>query len=672
MLNMYLGNISKVCNEHLILIVCLLFSAIATVISGLSIVNFVAFVAVQYFCVYIPGYAIINISGVQLESSLSRQFVSYAMGYSLSIILYLLLLIAGFQKYSIVLYSLLILISFLYLWKYKCNDSQPANLLENRRYAIVLALSFLVGVFVFQFENLSPSARDGNVILNQDMVFWFRNCVAATKGYPLPELSVMGKQFFYHYFTSIEIAWLHYMTGIEVMDLCYTYSFLTTIFLLFSGSYVVCKAVVRDDKYVLLSILFILFTSSFETITHIFYSVHIYVASFGFTEGLAISCFSFYFFYKWFDSRFANKRFLLLSAVFLMICTGLKGPVAAVLMVAYGLGCIFALLTRGAFWKGVTGGMIFLLVFILILAFFVIDTSQSAEEGSTAALSLSMTNTIFHSHYFEKLYFMFYNYMPYKSILYVFILFLYLVASMLVPLTIFAWILKRNKRIEGIDIILLCLVLSGIILTIFVSQSGMSQMYFMMVSILYLFVLSFSLAAKSPKDITLDNKYFRLAFGISFLLFAIQLRSYRGGVTREIKKVLSMGADGNTTKENGMSITYSEIEGLRWLRDNTEANIVLLSNKVLADSGSRSFWTSSLSERQTFFESYDYSNISKSKIEMNLDIIFNYFDGNSTAKNYLKKQGVTHAVIFKHIKPNGCPPNSPVLYENSDIMIAEL
>ena len=55
--------------------------------------------------------------------------------------------------------------------------------------------------------------------------------------------------------------------------------------------------------------------------------------------------------------------------------------------------------------------------------------------------------------------------------------------------------------------------------------------------------------------------------------------------------------------ETGISINKSEIDGLRWLRANSSTDAIILSNKVLSEQmGSRSFWVSSLSERQTFFE----------------------------------------------------------------------
>ena len=88
--------------------------------------------------------------------------------------------------------------------------------------------------------------------------------------------------------------------------------------------------------------------------------------------------------------------------------------------------------------------------------------------------------------------------------------------------------------------------------------------------------------------------------------------------------------------------------------------------------GSRSFWVSSLSERQTFFESYDYSNVSNEIIETNCNQIRSFYDGDINALNYLKKQGCTHAVIFNGIAPNNYPENCNVIYKKKNITIVEL
>ena len=88
--------------------------------------------------------------------------------------------------------------------------------------------------------------------------------------------------------------------------------------------------------------------------------------------------------------------------------------------------------------------------------------------------------------------------------------------------------------------------------------------------------------------------------------------------------------------------------------------------------GSRSFWVSSISERQAYFEAYDYANVSKEMIEDNCSMISTFYEGNLDALHSIKKKGVTHAVIFKDIVPNGYPKTCKEIYKNDKIIIVEL
>ena len=654
-------------------IICLLLVAIATEISHLKFTDFLKFVLIQYLCIYIPGHALHRILRLKENNCLSCNLSSYALGYSLTILIYLILLIIGISKLVLFFYLIISALSIIYLFGRKKAQIFVDNLGKDQfSFGIILFIATLFGTVMFQYENLSPFLQKGNIAYNQDLVFWFRNCVAATKSYPLPDLSVMGNKFFYHYFTSIEIGFLHFMTGIEIFDLCFTYSYLITIFLFVSGLYFLLNELITNEKLKVIALCFILFTSSIERFTHIYFSPHIYKVPFGLPEGLAYFCFAFTYYTRWFRQGGSNLVLAFTFILFLSICTGLKGPVASILIVGVGVGCLL-LIKKGNFWKVSTMGIFSLLVFILILGFFVTGT-KTAEDGSSYSLSISPFDTLFHSHYFERIYFKLMSIIPMTLFAYLVTMLLFLLSSMLIPIIVLYMGLKnREHRLDDIYYILIVMAFCGILLCVFISQNGMSQMYFLFISIICIFILGFSIYSSKREFSKSNFRTIYIIFLGGFFLFLIQaipLASH--GVKLLLTDCSIVQSTSNKLEESGTTLNKGEVLGLRWVRDNLPQNIILLSNKVLGESGARSFITSSFSERQTFFESYDYSILDKATFKNRIGNVRSFYYGNNNTSNILKKRGVTHAIVYKNIKPNIYPTNCKLIFENKELIVVEL
>lgn len=660
--------------NHFVVILCLLLAALATIISRLSLQNYLSFVLVQYFCIYIPGKAFHLFLNKDDKNELTQNLVSYALGYSLSIVFYLLFLIIGIQGYIIFFYPVISLISILFLLKFKKSQKciKPC-FKESFSFGVILFFAVLISTVLYQYQNLSPTIQKGNILYYQDLIFWLRNCVAATKSYPLPELSVMGDDFYYHYFTSIEIAFLHFTTKIEMFDLCFTYSYIVTLFILISGLYVLLKELVDNAKLVVIALCFILFTSGFEFLTHIYFSQHIYRATFGLPEGLGFFCFCYTYYIKWFKHREKYMSYAVISLLFLITCTGLKGPIAAVLLVGIGLGCLMLLIQNHNWGKVSLVGISHLLVFILILVYFVIG-NKASEEGSSSELIFSSVNTLFHSHYFDKVFYSIYNIIHIKTLSYLMTLFLFLVSSMLIPISVLYTTMRKQRiRFDIINVSMWGMIVCGILLCIFVSQNGMSQMYFMFVSIVCMFIVGFSTYSFIIKARKSNYTPLYILLFVGVVLFIVQIpQNGKQGIKNAITDFSFYKVNKYEKKETGKTINFEEMKGLRWIRDHIPSNSVLLSNKVLAEEGGRSFVTSAFSERQTYYESYAYSNQNQKVIENKLNKIKSFYYGGKDISDILKKEGVTHAIVYKNIYPNSYPSNNNIIFENEDLIVLEL
>ena len=670
---MFFERVKGVWLGYPVFIVLILFTFLAAAISRCDILDPIKFVFVQLTFIFMPGYALHRLLGLSYQNSLVRGLISYASGYSLSIIVYLVLLMAGIQQYTMYVYLVICLFSvgYLFLSRKRVPDAEIKQK-ERLCFAYILLTALCVSMVLFQFVNINPSLKQGNTWIDQDLVFWLRNAVAATKEYPLPELSVMGKVFFYHYFTSIEIAFLHFVTGIELYDLCFTYSYLITIFLITSGFYVLAKALVKNSKYVFVVLAFMLFTANFETLTHISFSQHLFMSSFGFAEGLAFFCFTFYCYIRLLHNDDCRWKLLLLAILLFFVTTGLKGPVAAVLLAGIAVGSVFLLFRKGMFVFGVVSGMSFLVVFLVALGVFVLNVNSQVVEGGTSELTLSLTDTLFHNPFFEKLYFSLCHIGLWNGVSYIIVLQLFLILGLFIPLLLIMTAFTHNIP-DDTSVILLVMSGVGLVLGLFVSQNGLSQMYFLFMTIVCLLYWSFTMIPTGELKKSVERR-FLLIFMIGFLFFSSQYYYYgKSGIfslcesmpmAKDILKLYTPQND-----ETGLTISGKEMDGLRWCRENLPEDAVLLSNKVFAEIGARSFWVSSLSERQTFFESYHYSNVSNRQIQKNLDLVSSFYEGCGKSCLELKKRGCKYAVIFKRIKPNHYPENCIMMYDSPELSV---
>lgn len=666
----FLSSIIHSCKAHPVFLICLLFPFLAALISRCCLLDPIKFISVQVLFVYLPGYALQRLTGLSYQNKLVRGIVSYATGYVLSIIAYLALLMMSLQHFSLYVSLFLSLLSVVYLFISKrSNTDGELKENEHKHYTTIYLLSLLLCCFIFQCGNLSPMLREGNVLIDQDILYWMRNSVAATKGYPLPELSVAGLSFYYHYFSSIHMAFLNLNTGIEMFDLSFVYSYLITVFLLVSGLYVICRLLIKNNKYVFVAMAFVLFTTNLDMFTHAFLNYHLFKVSFGFAEGVGIFCITLYYYIRLL--RGDNKQWLLLIMAMLMLftTTGLKGPLAAVLLVGIATGSLIMMFMKGRPVSSVVSGVCLLVSFLVPMLLFVVNM-HSQSVGNTAMLTVSATDTMFHSHYFEKMHEFLTGFGVWGPLSYAINFVGYLFFVFLIQLFVFFIVFKNRKPIEE-EIIIIVMTFMGTALGMFVSQSGMSQMYFLLIAMVLSFLLSFTWLQDRKIEAKKNNRL-KAVFVLGLLLMCMHYVGPAIASERNFVSTISIASNDNQKAETGLTVTKAEMEGLRWGRNNLPNDAILLSNKVFFELGARSFWVSAITERQTFFESYHYSNVGPEKIEFNKSVIEAFYNGDKSAYERLREYGVTHAVVFLGGAPNDYPASCKKIYENSDMVIIEL
>lgn len=636
----------------------------------------IVFIIVQFVAVLLPGYVLLRLANLRTDNCAKNLFFSYGIGYAHAIFLYSLLALFNMQVYSKPVTAVLVFIYFfLLLWEIKKQKKFNFDISDFKFSLPVILIIFCIFSFTLLLENHFVGARS-ELKIDQDLMYWFRNSVAATRKFPLEDLSIAGANFYYHYFSSFYNAFMHFLTGAELFDICFTYSVFTNTLLLFGSMFVFSDYFLKNKTLKYLCIFIILFCSGFEYYTVCFYSHKLYIHSFGALEGIALSLFFFSVFLSFYESDIFSISKLLLSLLLFYSAVGTKAPVACVIMVPAGGACITLLFCKKTFFKGALCGLFLLSVFFFVYMLFIRGISHPAYSGGeTNSLKFSFTDSLKRSYSGVLFEFLFQktNSFP-MSYFVAFLVYIVAFNPLLFATLIFSFVDLKENPLTKRQLILFSGIIVGFLLNIFFSHIGSSQMYFSLLVVPLSAVLSFERISISKR--TFKNKKIGILFFPLFLIgignfFFSMYKDGSDGIIHYVKATFM----NKTMEKNAKTVSKKEIEGLRWIRDNTDENSIIVTNKILAETGSgRSFVTSCFAQRPVFLEGDDYgavpAYISKTKRK---ELVRKFFAGDANALDILKKECVGYAVIFKAFLYN---PDvltfGKIEYENEEIAVLSL
>ena len=642
------------------LLILLSFIILASVVAN-SLWGIPVFIAIILCHYIVPGIALQKLSGYLSYNDFNKLiFSSYASGYALSLVIYALLLLLGLHNIVMYISVGVFIISLIYLRRDLSIISRLKA--ENTGFiTIILFMCLGISFIGFQLNYLSSSIlRYQNYY--QDLIFWYRNAVAATKAYPLPDLSVMGNNIFYHYFSSLGIADIHFISGVDLYNLCFTYSYLINVPLVVGSVYLICSEYVKTRINLFVTCLFILFGTTLASITYTNNLGDLYFYSFGYAEGFALSLCSFYFYKRTPEIRAKNLGFLLLLFV---VAVGAKAPVALIVLV--GILCDNILFMKEKCKvRVVTICSAYMLAFLLSMVLFVININPQLVGYTSLTPSIF---TVVYPSFFNSVYLYLRSIIPFApiSLMIVFVLYILINSYGFVAGTIILW--RRRKLVcwRNTDLSLPVMFVSGYILFLFLSHTGFSNAYF------YFAAIPFgTLYIMSIVDNYIPN-FVRWEKLVVTAVFIVGVFCLSYSLFEQFTKTYSVISGNSERKVTGNSLTTKELEALLWARDNIDKSAILISNKYVAENGYRSYILSAFTEHQTYMEGYLYSGSIKNKvIEYRNDLLLKFFANDTCAQERLKKEGVTHVVLFKNI-PNAMPNiKGDLIFDNNSVAIYAL
>ncbi|MBQ7565065.1 MAG: hypothetical protein IJT16_13890 [Lachnospiraceae bacterium] len=650
----------------------------------LSFFDIAKYLLTQSFII-IVGFSVLSGIGFQAKDSLQKVFFSYAVGYCISILIYFLSLIWGIQHYVIFPACIVGLVSLLNLQR--CSRKVSSSAFEEEIPAdIVAAVMILICVCsILMFLGMEVTNESalltGYSNIDQDLAYWVHHSLNATRGYPLMDISSTNTYYYNHYFTNLHIAFLHFITGIDLYSLCFVFNEYVIVFLVIGGIYTLFREFV-SEKYTLLGLGILLFCAPAQNKVFLFYIAHIYLGSHGTAEGYAMEMFSFYAFYRFVFSSSAKTRWtMLLPILMLGVTAGLKGPNGLVVLFGIGAGCLYMLFNKEKRSAGFIAGILYLLVFGLVVIFVLRGPELEAtlRGNNVHSLSFSFTDTLLHADFMKELYQKLVllsgpvlGYIG-SLICYVFLCAITVNVFLVVALIVGISLINRRRQESSFDlmsclsynnvviILEIMMYLLGFLLFIFISHKQFSQTYFAFAG--YPFGLLAALSVLSKETVKeMTRKKWLISIEVLSILIGLKptIGSFQPYIHDSLLKMQGIIEEKPLT---GSSLTREEQEGLLWIRDHLKDDAVLITNKTFA--WSHSYLSSFFTERQFYVESLAGN---KEKVEL----VRAYFTGEPGTDEKIKREGIDYAVLYRNVDEYAAPVFGDPVYENGAIIVLQL
>lgn len=309
------------------------------------------FLFFQIFLILLPGIAAIY--ALKLKTSrLSRICLSYAIGSILNIFEYFF---AAFFDSRVSYLAVSICTAFVsvgIICKAYVRKEVIGIREGDKNIEVIRDLFFtgflLINIFAYSAQYLGTDIN-GVAYISRDMQYWCSNSVALKIQFPAEDLFMQGTKLFYHYFSSIQIAFFSIISGIDVFTLSFPLYSLTKTFIVAGAVIYISEILCTDIKWFIIGFLLLLCTTGFENISVVTYLHHILISPFGFDIGFAygvyfIACLI----AQWRKKEF-EYSFWILTCLFWTACVGAKAPIASVLLLVPGALSFYWLVKRK--WK---------------------------------------------------------------------------------------------------------------------------------------------------------------------------------------------------------------------------------------------------------------------------------------------------------------------------------
>lgn len=648
--------------------------------------NLAKSVLMQLFGVLLPGSALYVLLYPSRQNIFGALFLSYAFGYAANIASYFLLVPFGLQAVVPYFVALLALLSLWVLWK------RGGQIMMDKltRMDLVYAALFLLYLCMHAIVTagvVAPPSVTGSLSCHQDHWYWIENAAALAIQFPPRELRLaVDATYYYHYFSSVQLAFSSLATGIDIFTIGGGLFPLTQCLLFFGSFCTLFRGALKNRLLPVFGLIVICFCTGMEGIIVLTYTSHTWTAPFGFDIGLAFGALFFHCLLLQYSREQLDLR-VCVSTLFLFgITVGTKAPVAAVAIVAAGVVC-FSWLLKKQFRLAFSYGLSLIAVFLIIaIACVGMLRASFGDPGATRFGNFSMTQFIDYSPVTQAIQQVFAEGLP-----------RWLRGTILLGTVIFcanplamglygagALSTLTDKRMRNpLCVGLTCSGLVGILLGIFNIQPGVSQMYFLMAAIVPCLLLGLIWLDTAGSGWALPGKRMAAILCGGLLIMQVNFLLFRGDTHLGPGLISSLRA-GSTVlfdREHAQrdfaanAIQASDAEAMAWIRENTPRDSILLSDRGVVCNIPTYMYYGAFSERQMYLEGdiYFLTRYTDERARMR-EIVQGVFQNSEKALETAIADGVDYIVQTIWATPDFSPDPSlaELVYSNETIRVYEV
>lgn len=647
--------------HHMIMLICLIvfMTAVTGICSQIHAGELLVFVCFQLLCIILPGAAVMALMPVKNRKGVESLVFIYASGYMVTMILYVALMVTVGNAYVRAgFFPLPILACAILMFKRKRETQPPGTVAGEPGNIIwigaVLAV-FFVSLIAFCMRWKIPYAAGANNY-ETDFLYWAGDIVALKKQFPPKEFRTLAPNYRYHYFGALQQAAVSTVTGIQAVKVAVCYSYIEGAVLLGLSSYALVDRLIKNKAAQAITLLLMLFSTGYEDAVPMTYIWHMYQVPMSYHIAQSFGILVVVLLLIQLENKRVDMHNLVWSLCCLLCCTGTKSAAGVVVLCGVVITYLYRFLSQSnRRMAGIVMGA-FLLVFGAAGVFL-----WPIARSFNLALHLPEIHFDSGNQAMRSLF---------SCIAWIGKYFVTMAASnfwILVPAGFYSIFLVIQKKIEKRHILLLILMLVGTMGNYIIEFNGNSQMYFGFIAFPFAAALTGCLIEEVFQGYLSPRRQYFAAALLGAAAIVFMLRNNYGGYFVDVCRAGLKNIDipnpaGKDTGQCLIEVSQAQCEAYSWIRENTEEDVVLLSDRVW---GNLHDPTSIFSERYVYLY-HDY--------EMDYLRGISCFAGNQTAVRYYAELGLDYIVVRKFFTPLfQCPEDvGEVAFENDEVAVYKL
>ncbi len=659
-------------------------------VTGLAILILFTVVYVQ-----LPGLMILRLLSMKMRHISTTLCAGFFAGWAFVTLQYF---ISDLTESNIVLYCIGPIFTIAYIAsviKQKerriCSNRFHFNRLS-AAFCVFAALALFYALLSTQYLYLSPAESDFTY-MNADKAYHIGLIDSLSHGWPLVSLWVQGRIIKYHVFTELLLSVPVRLFGVTADVAFFSFNPILTTYVFGLSTYVLFRELLgRPERAGLCSLIVMLsnlyLTRSIHTsLAFHFALINDNAVGYG-ISGAMLFLVLFKDWYKKYESNEGHIKELLFLTAFTMLLTGIKGPIAMVLVLSLWGTFIIGFILRKVSFRTALPLLLLSIAFLVVYVLVMGGKGTSNGSGDSIFAFATIANIAF----FHDPLILFMKGMGLPKIirlavmLVVFMIFL--LTAFILPFTIgyireMILVFSGRKDYDFSRVLVYACFLVGLALLFVMNYSGHSQVYFGLVAVFLAPLITFWFFEDMEGNRSALMRIVRAIFVICLILTSLTLLThFKGMIGSAIYH-----SDDSIEYNLYMSISDEEYNAMMWINENTPEDSLLATDRYSsvppAEYNYENRWTNRFFLYATYANRFCYIAgsgynlpagdwvIRKEMIETNEQL---YDPANKARGDLARELGVDYVIVSKRFNDRGSLKSDDYIpcYSNEDIDIYEI